>query len=122
MTGLPPLVCQAAATTRSDEDYEQAMIDLAQGYQGYERIAADSEHLQAVYGPTMDETDKFGDVPGWVGVDLLRGWAFYVARAYRWSGGYVSIFEKYPVFEEIAEAVRHHPAAEPRDMPPARRR
>ena len=109
-------------TSSSDEAYEQAMIDWAQGYQGYKRIAASSEHLQAVYGPIIDETDRLGNVPEWVGVDLLRGWAFYIARAYRWSGGYVSIFEQYPVFELIAEAVRQRAAAEPRDMPPARRR
>lgn len=108
--------------TSSDEAYEQAMIDWAQGYQGYKRIAADSEHLQAVYGPIIDETDRLGNVPEWVGVDLLRGWAFYVARAYRWSGGPVSIFEQFPVFELIAEAVRQHAAAEPLDMPPARSR
>ena len=96
------------------------MIDWAQSYQGYERIAADSEHLQAVFGPIMDETERLGDVPEWVGVDLLRGWAFYVARAHRWSGGSVLIFEQFPVFELIAEAVRHHPAAEPGDMPPTR--
>lgn len=83
--------------TRSDEKYEQAMIDWAQGYQGYERIAADSEHLQAIYGPIMDETDRLGAVPEWVGVDALRGWAFYVARAYRWSGGSISIFDKFAV-------------------------
>lgn len=113
-------LCHAAAMTRSDEDYEHALIDWAQSYNCYERIG-DSDRLQTIYGPIMDETDRLGRIPEWMGVDLLRGWASYLARVNRWTGRQ-SIFDEFPVFGLIVEAVRHHHAVEPRDVPPTRRR
>lgn len=100
------------------EEYEQALIAWAQRYNGYERIAEPSERLHQVYEPLRQESLELGEIPDWIGVDLLRGWAFYLARAHRWSG-YRSIFEDFPEFESIAEAVRKHPAATPGDMPPS---
>ena len=100
------------------EEYEQALIDWAQCYNGYERIAGDSERLHQVYGPLRQETLERDEIPSGIGVDLLRGWAFYIARVHRWSGC-GSIFEDFPEFESIAEAVRNHPAATPEDLPPS---
>lgn len=104
--------------THIDEVYEQDLIDWAQSYQAYERITDRDDLRHVIYEPIRDATTRLGDIPEWVGVDLLRGWAFYIARGHRWSG-HGSILD-YPEFELIIEAVRRHPAAEPRDMPPRR--
>lgn len=118
-------MCHAAAMTAEDEayeEYERAMIKWAQSYNGYERIADDSGRLNAIYRPLAEEIASRGDLPDGLGVDLLRGWAFYLARAHRWSGGSRTLIEHVPEIELVAEAIRRHPAAEPRDMPPSRGR
>lgn len=101
------------------EDYEAAMIDWAQRYNGYERIAEDSPHANLVFEPLRRELLELGAIPSWAGVDLLRGWAFFIARGHRWSG-HDSIFVDHPEFESIAEAVRNHPAVTDDDIPPPR--
>lgn len=100
------------------EDYEAALINWAQRYNGYERIAEDHEHANPIFEPLQEKLLESGEIPRWIGVDLLRGWAFFIARGHRWSG-HNSIFVDCPEFELIAEAVRHHPAATPTDMPPS---
>lgn len=81
-------------------------------------MAIDNDLIHAIYGPIRQETERLGRIPEWVGVDLLRGWAFYVARGHRWSG-HGSILD-YPEFALIMDALRADPAAEPHDIPPNR--
>ena len=39
-------------------------------YNGYERIAEDSERLHQVYGPPRQETLERDEIPSGIGVDL----------------------------------------------------
>jgi uracil-DNA glycosylase len=53
-------------------------------------------------------------VPGWCGVDLLRGWAFYLVRADRHMGGGTLDQE----WQDVLTALRNHPDADAEDRPP----
>jgi len=100
-----------------DEAYEAALIKWASKYNGYERLAHAPEGLEAVLTPLMQEYSTTERIPDWAGVDLLRGWAFYCYRAHRWSG-HGFLLEDYPEMALIVEAIRNHPGAKARDMPP----
>lgn len=54
------------------EELEWALAD--------ERLAQDPAGLEHLLGPALDSFLTTGRVPGWCGVDLLRGWAFYLVR------------------------------------------
>ena len=101
-----------------DEDYERQMVAWAQKYNAYERIA-ESDELQRLIIPLHEGWEASQRVPEWAGVDLLRAWAFFCARSHRWSG-YQPFLVDYPVVEAIADAIRAHPGAKKRDMPPDR--
>lgn len=102
-----------------NEDYEQSVIEWAHTYNAYERIAATPEALWAQLEPLKRAYDRDGRVPGWVGVDLLRGWAFYVVRAHRHGGAWESVFTEFPELRSILDAIRTHRAATRRDLPPS---
>ncbi len=100
-------------------NYEDELMGWASKYNGYDRIGQCTE-LGMLLGQLERERRETNAIPAWIGVDLLRGWAFYLVRSWRWDGHMVSIFESYPEFEMITEAIRNHPAAKARDLPPAR--
>lgn len=100
-------------------NYEQAVIDWALKYNGYDRIG-DAEQLGVLLGPLSQESLEAKAIPAWMGVDLLRGWAFYVVRCHRFQGHWESIFVSFPELEMIVEAIRNHRGAKTRDLPPAR--
>ena len=70
-----------------DAANEQALIDWAHEYNGYQRIASSPGALEVVVESVAREFRQTGRIPEWAGVDLLRGWAFYIVRAHRFSGG-----------------------------------
>jgi len=104
-----------------DDEYEYALVEWAHTYNGYQRLADSPEHLWEVVRPLDETFERSGEIPEWAGVDLLRGWVFYVVRAHR-HGGHGSLREEHPEFEAIVEAINRHPAASVEDRPPVRTR
>ena len=100
------------------DDYEMRLIKWAQKYNGYARLASEPEHLWDVVRPMYEVFRADGRIPEWAGVDLLRGWAFYLVRAHRFSGSWAPIEEVSPEFTAIMEAIRLHPGARKSDLPP----
>ena len=89
-------------------------VEWALAYNAYERLAADPEDLERLLSPARDDFHSTGSVPEWCGVDLLRGWAFYLVRADHFAGG-GTLGEEW---QAVLSAVREHPAARRRDRPP----
>lgn len=87
----------------------------AHSYNGYDRIMGDN--LFQLLEPLMEEANKAGAISSRVGVDLLRGWAFYVARSHNHACGRES-YSCCNVVYYLAEAVRSHKAATKDDLPP----
>jgi hypothetical protein len=65
----------------------QAQIEWAHTYDGFRRLAGSPEELARLLRGPRDSYATTRAVPAWCGVDLLRGWAFYLARADRQAGG-----------------------------------
>jgi hypothetical protein len=103
-----------------DDNYEYALIEWAHKYQAYERLAQTPELLWHLLQPLREAFERDGSIPDWAGVDLLRGWAFYLARAHR--HGYDPLCEEYPEFEAIVAAINGHPACRASDRAPERGR
>lgn len=97
-------------------DSRQAEIEWAHTYSGYERLAGEPRRLEVLLAGAREEYRREGVVPEWCGVDLLRGWAFYLVRADRFAGGDTLGAE----WDAVLRAVRDHPAARPDDAPPDR--
>lgn len=89
-------------------------IKWALAYNAYDRLAADPRDLERLLSSARDEFHTSGRVPEWCGVDLLRGWAFYLVRADRFAGG-GTLGEEW---QAVLSSVREHPAARRRDLPP----
>lgn len=94
----------------------QDELNWAQKYNGYERIARDPRSLGLLLGPAMAEYEQTRRIPEWCGVDFLRAWAFYRHREHHMDG----IGPIAADFDAVLEAIRLHPAARKRDLPPAR--
>jgi len=88
----------------------------AHSYNGYDRIMGDN--LFQLLEPLMEEAHKTGAIPDRVGVDLLRGWAFYVARSHNNGCMNDGSYSCCTVIYYLAEAVRNHKAATKGDLPP----
>lgn len=97
-------------------DATREEIAWASRYDGYRRLAATVPELAAVLRPATTEYKATGRVPEWCGVDLLRGWAFFLVRQdHHWGGG--ALQEEW---RAVVEAVRLHPDATADDLPPRR--
>lgn len=92
------------------------MIAWAQCYDGYRRLAAGAPQLAMLLQPLREELARSGAIPDWAGVDLLRGWAFLLARVdtHREAGGATLGAE----FAAVVDAIDKHPAAYPRERSP----
>ena len=88
----------------------------AHSYNGYERIMGDK--LFQLLEPLMEEAGKTGAIPDRVGVDLLRGWAFYVARSHNNACMNDGSYSCCNVIYYLAEAVQNHKAVTKGDLPP----
>lgn len=95
-------------------------VQWAHSYDGYRRLAGTPEALDRLIEPAREEWRRTGCVPDWCGVDFLRGWAFYTARADRHGGGYGLDPSGYLVQEwnAVLGALATHPAAIGVDLPP----
>ncbi|MDJ0027155.1 hypothetical protein QM583_08625 [Gordonia alkanivorans] len=101
-------------------NYDQLLIEWAHTYNTYERLVGDPGTLYELLAPLRHEFDRQGTVPEWAGIDLLRGWAFYLVRAHRHSGGYEPFMVEHPEVLAIADAIDKHSAVTAEDRPPAR--
>ncbi|OCL36839.1 hypothetical protein BCR15_12930 [Tessaracoccus lapidicaptus] len=103
-------------------DFERLMgkqIEWTHRYHGYARLGRTPERL-ALLGPAVREYRRTHQVPEWCGVDLLRGWAFYLTRADRHSGGY-GLMEGGTDIDEwraVLDRIASHDDATEADRPP----
>jgi uracil-DNA glycosylase len=91
-----------------------AEIFWAHRYNGYERLASSPEQLGELLRPAQAAFRGTGRIPEWCGVDLLRGWAFYLVRVDRHRGG-GTLGEEWTA---VLDALCRHPAATGADRPP----
>jgi uracil-DNA glycosylase len=99
----------------------QRQVEWAHRYNGYARLAASPEDLLRLIAPLRADFEAGRGVPEWAGVDLLRGWAFYVTREDRHGGGYgLSDLESstYAEWRAVLDRLATHPDAMPADRPP----
>jgi len=104
-------------------DFERLIseqVEWAHRYNGYARLALTPEHLVQILEPAWHEYRQTNRVPEWCGVDLLRGWAFYLTRADRHGGGY-GLMERGTMIDEwraVLERIATHEEATAEDVPP----
>lgn len=102
-----------------------AQLAWVRSYNGYERLASDPGQLEALLAGVRQEYERSGSVPEWCGVDLLKGWAFYLYRYdYFGSGGHALSHSDTALFREwndVMSALAAHPAAGASDRPPTAR-
>ncbi len=79
---------KSRAMTSSFQRIMYAQIEWAHTYDAYARLAGSPQALATLLEPAWREYHQTGRVPDWCGVDLLRGWAFYITRADHHGGGY----------------------------------
>ena len=108
------------AVETSDADLVVRQIAWASRYDGYGRLADGPPELAHVIAPARDEWQRTGEVPSWCGVDLLRGWAFFMIRADRHGGGYrlEPGGDMLPEWRAVMHAIAGHECADPDDRPP----
>lgn len=99
---------------RWEDDGTPRTIAWAHEYDGYARLAGSPADLAELIEPAREAYARAGRIPGWCGVDLLRGWAFYLVRADRHSGGGTLRQE----WRDVLDALRRHPATTEADLPP----
>ena len=95
-------------------DIDTVLLAWAGSYDGYQRIASDGKRIHDVLRPLREALEDTGEVPDWAGVDLLRGYAFFMVRADRHAGG-GTLGRK---FEAVVDAIDRHPATRPEERPP----
>jgi hypothetical protein len=95
-------------------------IQFAHEYNGYDRLAGGPEHLEILLKPAWEAYELTGQVPEWCGVDLLRGWLFYLSRADRHGGGYslASGGDKVRKWRDVIARLVEHPATPDEHRPP----
>lgn len=94
-------------------------VEWAHRYNGYARLASTPEKLAEILEPAWREYRRTKRVPEWCGVDLLRGWVFYLARADRHGGGY-GLMENGDMIDEwraVLERITSHEEATTDEMP-----
>ena len=102
-------------STRAEE-FDRDVFEWAARYNGYTRISGSPERLITVLRPLVEVYDRDGEIPEWAGIDLLRGWAFYLAREWRFCGYGRPFTEDYPQVRDIAAAVNARSDATAEDV------
>ncbi|MGW8813004.1 hypothetical protein [Gordonia terrae] len=100
-------------------DYEVELIKWALRYNAYNRLATSSNQLLEVLQVLIQPYERDHQIPDWAGVDLLRGWAFYLVRWHRFSGTGRALWIEHPEILDIVEAINRHPAARKADRAPS---
>jgi hypothetical protein len=101
------------------DDLLHRQVVWAHRYNGYKRIAG-SDALERVLAVPREDYARTGAVPEWCGIDLLRGWAFYLARWDRFAGGYILDpgTRERDEWRAVMAAIARHPAVRPTGRPP----
>ena len=97
-------------------DATTAEVMWAHRYDAHRRLARSPADLAALLEPAQAEYDRTRRVPEWCGVDLLRGWAFFLVRRDHHRGG-GSLDDEW---RAVLDALRQHPDAAGDDRPPRR--
>ncbi|GAB87134.1 hypothetical protein RVF83_15615 [Gordonia rubripertincta] len=98
-----------------DAEYEMQLIKWALRYNAYKRLATDSNQLLEVLQVLITAYERDHRVPDWAGIDLLRGWAFYLVRWHRFSATGQKLWTEHPEILAIVEAINQHPDARKSD-------
>lgn len=93
-----------------------ALKRWAHSYNAYERIAG--EKWGELMEPIWQRIRELGQIPDWLGVDLIRACAFYQARSHNHACMNDSSYSCCSVIYDLAVAVQNHKAARPDDLPP----
>lgn len=101
-----------------DAEYEMQLIKWALRYNGYKRLATDSNQLLEVLQVLIKPYERDQRIPEWAGIDLLRGWAFYLVRWHRFSGTGRALWTEHPEILAIVDAINQHPHARKSDHAP----
>jgi len=96
------------------EPLVHAQLEWAQSYDGYQRLASTPDKLERLLRSARNSFRAHGAVPDWCGVDLLRGWAFYLAGPDHQAGGDTLGDD----WQAVLKALADHPDAGPADRPP----
>lgn len=91
-------------------------LEWALTYDGYERFSRDMSAYHELLRPAMSAYEASGQIPEWCGVDLLRAWAFFRQRQHHNLAHEPMARD----WDDVLDAIRRHPAATDRDLPPAR--
>lgn len=126
MLRVPDSGWTVEAKSQLDEEVEardgvHQVIAWAHDYNAYRRLAATPEHLENLLEPAFRIYRATGEVPAWCGVDLLRGWAFLLVRADRFTGGYGLSDPDSEAYRELVDVCRRLaalPEIGPLDTPP----
>ena len=70
----------------ADCDFHDLLYFGSTDYDGYDRIADSPEALYGLYQPIREEWERSGQLPYWMGLDLLRGLLFLMAREDHMAG------------------------------------
>lgn len=101
-----------------DAEYEMQLIKWALRYKAYDRLATDPNQLLEVLQVLIKPYERDRRVPDWAGIDLLRGWAYYLVRWHRFSGTGRALWIDHPEILAIVEAINQHPAVRKGDRAP----
>lgn len=96
------------------EPLVQAQVEWAHTYDAYRRLASTPDKLERLLRSARNSFRAHGAAPDWCGVDLLRGWAFYLVRGDQQAGGETLGDE----WQAVLSALANHPDAAPADRPP----
>ncbi len=91
-----------------------AHLEWALTYDAYRRLASTPDKLERLLRSARKSFRAHGAVPDWCGVDLLRGWAFYLVRTDHQAGGDTLGDD----WQAVLGALANHPDAGPADRPP----
>jgi hypothetical protein len=97
-----------------EPDLEGLQIRWAHRYNAYNRLAFESADLERLLQSIREQYRRNSTVPSWCGIDLLKGWIFYLVREDHFAGGGTLDQE----FQDVLGAISRHPYAEPGDVPP----
>lgn len=95
-------------------------IEWAHEYNAYARLARSPENLASLLQPAWLEYSRTKRIPDWCGVDPLRGWAFYLTRADRHTGGHDLLEggDMIVEWEAVLQQIATHDEATPFEKPP----
>jgi hypothetical protein len=97
----------------------QAQLRWALRYNGLERLASGPVQLEGLLGSARDGFAATGDVPEWCGVDLLRGWAFWLSTFAIAADSRAVDVGFGDEWTAVLRRLTEHPGAHGVDRPPA---